>query len=414
MSTRGPLSSQLIRQLVRVGQLIDTRGPFAEERMQPATADLTLADWGYCVKATFLPNPFETVEDAVKRYALYPVDLATPQVLNANSTYVFRLNERFELAPDLFAYFSPKSSIGRVNLWVRTLADRVSRFDRVPPGYAGPLYVMVTPKSWPVIVEAGLAINQVRLFSTQQETLSKLELQLLHEELGLMYTPEGKKVENPDFLEDGILLTADISGPVVAYRAKHALEILDLTKEGVHDSADFFDTLRLERHREIVLKQNEFYILATYEAFRVPTDYCVEMVPYDVASGEFRSHYAGFFDPGFGFGDGTVLGKQATLEIIPHETVILRHRQPVCKMVFERLVSRPDKVYGLGEIGSHYHRQQGPTMSKFFFTPGQTPMQQTPLADKGETVTELVDLAIAKQDDQPAQVQPDSQGDERW
>ena len=370
MPQSGALPSQLIRQLVRVNQLIDTRGPYVETHVQPASADLTLSEWGYCVKAAFLPKPDETVEAAIKRYALFPVNLSQPQVLNTGSTYIFRLNERLALDPELFAYFSPKSSVGRLNVWVRTMADRVSRFDRVPRGYHGPLYVMITPKSWPVVIQAGLAVNQLRLFTGRQETLSRLELRLLHEELGLMNTASGERLAEPGFVEDGILLTADLTASPVAYRAKHSLEILDLTKEGSHDPLDFFDPIERAKNGELILRENEFYLLATYEAFRVPIDYCVEMVAYDVASGEFRSHYAGFFDPGFGFGDGNLAGTQATLEVIPHESVILHHRQPVCKMVFERLVTTPDKIYGSGKIGSHYQHQRGPGLSKYFTKKG--------------------------------------------
>lgn len=371
MTHVGALPAQLIRQLSRVGQIKTASGPLVESRIQPASADLTLSDWGYCVKAAFLPNPNETVEEAIRRYALFPINLSTPQVLNLGSTYIIRLNETLELSDELFAYFSPKSSVGRLNVWVRTLADRVARFDRVPNGYHGPLYVMVTPKSWPVIMQAGLALNQLRFFTGRQETLSRLELRLLHNELNLMNDPTGQKIEEPDILDDGILLTADLSGDIVAYRAKHSIEILDLTKEGSHDPLDFFDPIRTAKNHELILRENEFYLLPTYEAFRVPAQYCVEMVAYDVASGEFRSHYAGFFDPGFGFGDGSITGTSATLEVIPHESVILHHRQPVCKMVFERLVTEPEKVYGTGVLGSHYQHQRGPGLSKYFRRPEQ-------------------------------------------
>ncbi len=381
MSHVGALPTQLIRQLSRVGQITTPTGGLAEERIQPASADLTLSEWGYCVKAAFLPNPNETVEAAIERYALFPINLHTPQVLNLGSTYILRLNETLALADNLFAYFSPKSSVGRLNVWVRTMADRVARFDRVPTGYHGPLYVMVTPKSWPVIMQAGLSLNQLRFFTGRQETLSKLELELLHDELNLMNDPQGQKIAHPEILDDGVLLTADLSGEIVAYRAKHSIEILDLTKEAAHDPLDFFDPIHSVKNNELILRENEFYLLPTYEAFRVPPDYCVEMVAYDVASGEFRSHYAGFFDPGFGFGEGTSPGTSATLEVIPHESVILHHRQPVCKMVFERLVTQPEKIYGVGKIGSHYQHQRGPGLSKYFLKPN---LLMTPAEPRGQ------------------------------
>ena len=399
MSHAGALPSQLIRQLVRVNRLMDTRGPYAEDCIQPASADLTLSEWGYCVKAAFLPNPDETVETAIMRYALFPVDLSQPQVLNTGSTYIFRLNERLALDPELFAYFSPKSSVGRLNIWVRTLADRVSRFDRVPAGYEGPLYVMVTPKSWPVIIQAGIAVNQLRFFTVRQEMLSRLEVRLLHEELGIMNTGNGVRLADPLFVDDGILLTADLTASPVAYRAKHSIEILDLTKEGSHDPLDFFDPIERAKNGELILRENEFYLLATYEAFRVPIDYCVEMVAYDVASGEFRSHYAGFFDPGFGFGnDGVHQGTPATLEVIPHESVIIHHRQPVCKMVFERLVTTPDKIYGSGKIGSHYQHQHGPGLSKYF---RKAASSESRMANSNSTTQGITEQKIANDADSP-------------
>lgn len=407
MHTNGALPAQLIRSLSRINQFSGLTGPIAEERIQPASADLTLSDWAYCVKSAFLPNPDETVEEAVSRYALYPVDLSKPQVFNLGSTYVVRLNERLDLTPDLFAYFSPKSSIGRVNVWVRTLADRVSRFDRVPENYSGPLYIMVTPKSWPVVVEAGLTFNQLRFFTGRQEILSRVELRLLHAEVGLVNDVNGDKISNPSILDDGILLTADLSGDPIAYRAKHSIEILDLRHEAAHDPLDFFEPIRTAKNQELILTENEFYILPTFEAFRVPPEYCVEMVAYDVASGEFRSHYAGFFDPGWGIGDGSLSGTPATLEIIPHESVILRHRQPVCKMVFERLLRQPEKIYGVGGLGSHYQHQRGPGLSKYF----QKPV--TVAVDGIESVTKEVTINTLTNAESPKEVES-IWGTSRW
>ncbi len=371
MSGLGALPSQLIKQISNLKQITILGRPLKDKMIQPASADLSVGSWGYCVKSTFLPKENEKVAEVVKKYQLFPVDLSKGFVLNTGSTYVFRLNEFLNLSEEIFAYTSPKSSTGRVNLWVRTLADNVARFDRIPAGYKGPLYIMVSPKSWPVILKEGESLNQIRFFNSEVK-LSNFELKLLHQEIGLLYDKNRKKIETNGFISDGgILLTADLEQEIIAYKAKGTVDILDLSRRDCYCLEDFFQPIYKSQNSELILEQGSFYLLSSYEYVRVPADYSAEMIAYDISSGEFRSHYAGFFDPGFGYGiSGEIKGRPAVLEVFPHENVILRHRQPVCKMVYEHMAARPDRIYGVdARLGSHFHNQGGIKASKHFKSP---------------------------------------------
>lgn len=367
MNKNGALPSQLIRQISRLGQLKFGKADVDEARIQPASYDLTLGDRAWCVKSTFLPNPTERIEDVLNRYSLYNFKMDEPAVLTVGSTYVIELSESFNLDSDLWALVSPKSSSGRINLWVRTLVDKYPRFDRIPKGYKGKVYALVSPKSWPIKVRPGDSVTQIRFFKGANGQLSSFELNMLHNEIGLIYDQDSNKLDGAQsIVDDGVMLTADLDKEIVAYQAKHTMEVLDLQKVGGHNPDDYFFPIKGTKTKELILKQGEFYILPSYEYLRVPTDYASEMVAYDVASGEFRSHYAGFFDPGFGYGkNGTISGAPAVLEVMPHENVIMRHRQPVCKMIYERMLDTADKVYGV-DTKSNYHKQRGPKLSKHF------------------------------------------------
>lgn len=367
MTESGALPSQLINQISRLGQLMIRGKAVPNENVKPASYDLTLGKRAWCVKSTFLPSPGEKIEEILERYKLYEFTMTEPAVLTVGSTFIIELEEQFALANDISALVSPKSSSGRINLWVRTLVDEYPRFDRIPAGYSGKIYALISPKSWPVKIRPGDSITQVRFFRGASGRLGTFELKLLNQEVGLIYDQDGKLIENDSVIgDDGLTLTADLDQDVVAYQATHAMELLDLQKIHGHDRADFFIPIRGNKHKEIILKQGEFYILSSYEQIRIPTEYASEMMAYDIAAGEFRSHYAGFFDPGFGYGrNGTVKGTPAVLEVLPHENVILRHRQPVCKMIYERLLDTPDRIYGV-DIKSNYHKQRGPQLSKHF------------------------------------------------
>jgi dCTP deaminase len=364
MKRSGAIPSQIIQQFLESGH-IRCQQPVPDGNLQPSSLDLRLGPVAHQVRATFLPRRGESIEDALRLYQVGRLDLSQPTVLQRDCTYVVELQERLHLPPEVHAYTNNKSTSGRTNIWVRALVDGLPRFDRIPEGYAGKAYVMITPRSWSVRVQAGTTLNQAR-FLIGDNRLMDLELDMHHQRVGLVYNAAGERI-TPQ-LDRGILLTADLSQDTIGYKARHTDQVVDLTSTQPHLAEDFFEPVFAERG-EVVLKRGEFYIMSTCEFLRVPPAYAVEMVAYDIHSGEFRSHYAGFFDPGFGYGqDGEVLGTPAVLEVDPHEDVIIRHGQPICKMVYEYLIKDPEKIYGVN-LSSHYMHQRGPQLGRLFTQP---------------------------------------------
>jgi dCTP deaminase len=357
----GAIPSQIIQQFIDCGH-IQAQLPVPEDNLQPSSLDLRLGPLAYRVRATFLPRHNESIEDALRLYQVGRVDLSQGAVLEKDQTYVVEVMESFSLPNLVHAYTNNKSTSGRTNIWVRALVDGLPRFDRIPEGYRGKVYVMITPRSWSVRVQAGTTLNQAR-FLIGDNRLNDLELSMAHQRVGLVYNEQGQPL-TPE-LDRGILLTADLSQEIVGYKARSTAAVVDLTRTEPHDAQEFFEPVRAERG-ELMLLNNEFYIMSTCEFLRVPPSYAVEMVAYDIHSGEFRSHYAGFFDPGFGYGsEGEVKGTPAVLEVAPHEDVIIRHGQPICKMVYEYLTKAPERIYGV-HLGSHYMHQRGPQLGRLF------------------------------------------------
>jgi dCTP deaminase len=361
MKFSGAIPSQIIGQFLESGH-IRAAQEVPPENLQPSSLDLRLGEVAYQVRATFLPRRNESIEDALRLYKVGRLDLTSGAVLKKDTTYVVELLERLHLPGEVHAYTNNKSTSGRTNIWVRALVDGLPRFDRIPEGYQGKVYVMITPRSWSVRVATGTTLNQAR-FLIGDNRLNDLELDMCHQRVGLVYNGQGERLQPQ--LDRGILLTADLSQDVVGYQARHTEAVVDLTSGQPHPAEEFFQPVYAERD-ELMLKRNEFYIMSTCEYLRVPPNYAVEMVAYDIHSGEFRSHYAGFFDPGFGYGEqGQVLGTPAVLEVDPHEDVIIRHGQPICKMVYEYLIKDPERIYGVG-LSSHYMHQRGPQLGRLF------------------------------------------------
>ncbi|MEK7184408.1 MAG: 2'-deoxycytidine 5'-triphosphate deaminase, partial [Patescibacteria group bacterium] len=266
MTTSGALPSQFIQQISRLGQITLGRKPVPEEQIKPASYDLTLGERAWCVKATFLPIVGETIAGVIDRYQLYSFTMDKPTVLTVGSTYIIELQEHFALDAEISALVSPKSSSGRINLWVRTLVDSYPRFDRIPRGYKGKVYALISPKSWPVRIRPGDSVTQVRFFRGTNGQLSSFELALLNKEVGLTYDQEGNLLNDSEsIVDDGIMLTADLDRDISAYQAKHTMEVLDLQKVGGHSSEDFFYPINGNKHRELILKEGEFYILPSFE-----------------------------------------------------------------------------------------------------------------------------------------------------
>ncbi len=317
-----------------------------------------------------LPLTGERVRDLVGRYSRRAIDLSSPAILVRGEVYVIRLREAVRFSPKLTAYANSKSSIGRIDIQTRVLTDENPRYDRLPPGYQGELFLEVIPKSFDIRLRSGDSLNQI-IFFERRSVLNGPELRALHGEKTLLYDAEGQVVDPDDprlgwAESDGLLMTVDLDQPVVGWVAKKSFRPLDLGCINSYDPRDFFEPIVRPRDAALFLSREDFYILSTVEQVVVPPEYAVEMVPYDTSAGEFRAHYAGFFDPGFGWGEtGKKQGTAAVLEVRPYEDdLLVRHQQPVCKMNYERLIDIPDHLYGMS--GSHYASQRGPRLSKFF------------------------------------------------
>jgi dCTP deaminase len=338
--------------------------PFDADQIQPASLDLRLGPVAWRVRASFLPGPNATVAERVASLTLHEIDLTKGALLEpgrSGGVYIVPLMERLALPPDIAAATNPKSSTGRLDVFTRVIADRAREFDTVPAGYAGPLYVEISPRTFPVIVRAGSRLSQIR-FRIGNARLDDAELAALH-----AVTP---LVDGELHLAGGLMVSIDLSGRdgIVGYRAKRHTGLVDVDRRGALDALDFWDPITTHGKPELVLDPDQFYILASREAVTVPPDYAAEMVPFDPLVGEFRVHYAGFFDPGFGHSEAGGAGSRAVLEVRSHEIpFILEHGQTVGRLVYERMLERPRFLYGR-DIGSHY-QAQGLKLSKHFRTP---------------------------------------------
>lgn len=345
-----------------------------EAQIQPASLDLTLGMDAWALPGSILPLPGERVEQLVERFARRRINLEDPHIFVRGEVYVVRLREHVRLPASLAAYANGKSSIGRVDVQTRVLTDGNPRYDKIAPGYAGDLFLEIIPKSFDIRVRAGDSLSQA-IFYCGRDILDGPELRRLHAAQPLLFDASGEAVDGADpryglSAAGVVLMTLDLDQPIVGWVAKKSWRPLDLAALGAHDPLDFFEPIPRPKDAALFLSREAFYIFSTTERVVVPPEYAVEMLPYDTSAGEFRAHYAGFFDPGFGFARsdasaGGAQGTPAVLEVRPYEDdLIVRHRQPVCKMAFERLLAPPKQLYG--QSGNHYAEQRGPRLSKFF------------------------------------------------
>ena len=360
----GTLGLDELRELVAT-QAITAPNGITPAQIQPASIDLTLGDEAYRLPGSVLPLAGETIRDLVRDLALERLDLSKPTCLGRDQVYLVRLRERLRLPPGMEAYANSKSSTGRVDLATRVLADGSSRYDRIPAGYEGDLWLELVPRSFNVVAEVGVSLNQA-IFFRERRVLSQAELVERHQRQPLLREPEGCPVAPRTCLFDGrVVMSADLSQPIVGYVAKRTHRPLTLAKVRGHTVDDFFAPVPKPTSGYLFLEKDRFYILATRERVIVPADLACEMVPYDAAAGEFRAHYAGFFDPGWGIFAGDERGARAVLEVRAHQDdLILRHGQPICAMAFETLTAPSTRLYGACE--NSYALQDGPTLSKHF------------------------------------------------
>ena len=356
-STGGILPGHAIEALAASGAITSAR-PFVEGQIQPASLDLRLGSRAYRVRASFLPGPLRSVEERLSVLGLHEIDLERGAVLETNTVYIAEIEEHLALPAGLSAAANPKSSTGRLDIFARLITDHGSEFDRVRPRYQGPLYAEVSPRTFPVLVRRGSRLAQLRLRSG--------EARLDDDELASLHARETLVAGGSPSISAGITVSIDLAGSskVIGYRAKNHTGLIDVDRVGAYEARDFWDPLTA-RDGTLVLDPGQFYILASKEAVHVPPDYAAEMTPFDPLVGEFRVHYAGFFDPGFGHTAAGGHGSRAVLEVRSRDVpFILEDGQTVARLVYERLSAPPKTLYG-SDLGSHY-QAQGLKLSKHF------------------------------------------------
>jgi dCTP deaminase len=364
----GILPYQAIVAMRRDGEIL-ADADILPEQIQPASMDLRLGPVAYRVRASFLPGPEATVLEKIEQLDGYAIDLTNSAVLEKGCVYVVPLIESLALTEAIAGFANPKSSTGRLDILTRLITDRSAAFDRVERGYHGPLYAEIAPRTFSVVVRTGTRLNQLR-FRRGAPVVASSELQRLHDEQQIvMALGDENKLG-----EDGMLrVTVDLGGPpadsrggdsLIGFRARKHTDRIDVDNIGHYDPLDFWEPIHAHRDPRIILDPNDFYILKTRESVGVPPDYAAEMMAYDTTVGEFRVHYAGFFDPGFGW-DRAAGGSRAVLEVRSHEVpFLLEHGQTVGWLRYEPMAGRPDKLYGRG-IGSNY-QNQGLALAKQF------------------------------------------------
>jgi dCTP deaminase len=328
------------------------------DQIQPASLDLRLGKIAYRVRASFLPGQRNTVADKLKSVSLHQIDLENGAVLETGCVYIVPLQESLKLPPGISAAANPKSSTGRLDIFTRVIADHAQQFDQVPDAYHGPLYAEISPRTFPILVRTGSRLSQIR-FRVGPSLANDNLIHTLHRNDPLIASGEVN-------IDGGLALTVDLKamakdGPV-GFRAKRHSALIDVDKKNALDVLDYWEPIW--QQGSLILDPDQFYILASKEAVRVPPTHAAEMVPFNPLVGEFRVHYAGFFDPGFGHSSGGGEGARAVLEVRSHEVpFILEDGQIIGRLIYEPLVEKPEKVYG--EVGSNYQKQ-GLKLSKHF------------------------------------------------
>jgi len=357
----GILPFQAINAMLREKE-IWSKSEILADQIQPASIDLRLGPIAYRVRASFLPGPDSTVLDKIQELDAYQIDIGGGAVLEKGCVYVVPLLESLNLKSGVTAFANPKSSTGRLDILTRLIGDNSHAFDRLEKGYQGPLYVEIAPRTFSVVVHAGSRLNQLR-FRRGSPVIAASELQRLHDAGQLVLSD----ASDQNFIERKMLrLTVDLhgggKGGLIGYRAKKHTDRIDVEKIGYYEPLDFWEPIHYHRDPPLILDPNDFYVLVTREAVRIPPDFAAEMVAYDTSVGEFRVHYAGFFDPGFGWGDAV---SRAVLEVRSHEVPFtLEDGQTVGWLQYERMAGRPDRLYGVG-LKSNY-QGQGLALAKQF------------------------------------------------
>lgn len=365
VSTTGVLPYQHIRALIRDG-CVTAETPFADDQVQPASLDLRLGAVAYRLRASFLPGAQSTVASRIGVLSMARLDLSSPTVLERGGVYLAPLLESLRLPGGVSAKANPKSTTGRLDVFTRLITDGCTVFEQVRDGYSGQLFAEIVPRTFSVIVQQGVRLSQLRFVRGKPPPTDSL-LERLDQAENLVYDDEDSPGEAD--IEKGLKLSVNLRGEgshdVVAYRGKKNAPLIDMRKVDHYDSGEFWDRITTPRDGRLILNPGDFYILGSRQRVRVPPAVAAEMVPFDPSVGEFRIHYAGFFDPGFGYGDSDIPGTRAVLEVRAHEVpFVIEHDQVVSRLLYSPLLEVPDKTYG-ASIGSSYQRQ-GLALSKQF------------------------------------------------
>jgi len=354
----GILPSQTIMEMVCSGKII-ADPPVIESQLQPASLDLRLGSIAYRVQASFLPGPGSTVLDKLKSMEMHQIALTNGAVLEKGCVYIVPLQESLKLTTGISGTANPKSSTGRIDVFTRLLTDYTSEFETVQSGYRGPLYAEICPRTFSIVVRQGSSLNQVR-FRRGTPPAADAAMKRLQETEGLIDTQGG-----PIDIKDGVAISVDLSGDpktrLIGYRAKPHTRLIDVDKIAYCNIADYWETVHRPQNGEsgLILNPDEFYILMSKEFVTVPLDYAAEMRAYDTKVGEFRVHYAGFFDPGFGHVEAEGNRTKAVLEVRSHDVpFLIEDGQTVCRLLYEQMTQVPEKIYGSGGIGSNYQGQK--------------------------------------------------------
>lgn len=355
----GIVPAQAIRALISSGR-IKLAEPLLPNQLQPASLDLRLGPVAFRVRASFLPGPGTVIARKLDDFKMHKIDISHGAVLETGCVYIVPLMESLKLVPGLSAVANPKSSTGRLDVFTRIIADGVSAFDQVPEGYQGPLYAEICPQTFPIVVRKGSRLSQIRFRHGQPENGDRALVELQRSQT-LVATDHAD-------IQDGIALSVDLSGSplgLIGYRAKRHTGLVDIDAAASCATGDYWEPILSEPSRRLILDPDQFYILASKEAVHVPPTHAAEMVPYNPLVGEFRVHYAGFFDPGFGHVAAGGAGAKAVLEVRSHNVpFILEDGQIVGRLIYERMMEVPEMLYGR-DLGSNY-QAQGLKLSKHF------------------------------------------------
>jgi dCTP deaminase len=359
----GILPSQAIKELIARGQVVGDR-PISEDQIQPASLDLRLGDIAHRVRASFLPGPNSTVENKIKELRMARIDLTSAAVLEKDCVYIVPLLEEAHLPGNVSGKANPKSTTGRLDIFTRLITDYGVEFDRLPPGYRGKLYAEIVPRTFTVGIRAGMKLSQLRFVQGHADSQDR-DIRKLDQEQTLVYLDDDPVKAT---LDRGLRITVNLEGgegEIIAYKARPNAPVIELDRINYYSPEEFWEPRYQSASRSLILDAGAFYILASRERVRVPPDFAAEMVPFDPSDGEFRIHYAGFFDPGFGYGSSDIKGTRAVLEVRAHEVpFLIEHGQLVGRLNYMPLLSAPEKIYGV-QIGSSY-QQQALSLSKQF------------------------------------------------